>query len=43
MHSLHVLITPVHNWKSGICAGFRLRSDVILQKTLKIFRYNEKL
>jgi hypothetical protein len=43
MHSVHMLITPAHNWKARICAGFLLRRDVIPQKTLKIFRYNEKL
>ena len=43
MHSLHELITPVHNRKARDCAGFLLRRDVILQKTLKIFRYNEKV
>jgi|KBSMisStandDraft_5_1062788.scaffolds.fasta_scaffold01248_9 hypothetical protein len=43
MHSLHELITSVHNWKARVCAGFLSRRDVILQEMLKIFRYNEKL
>ena len=43
MHSVHALITSAHNWKARIWAVFLLRRDVILQKTLKIFRYNEKL
>jgi hypothetical protein len=43
MHSLHELITSVHNWKARIYAGFLLRRDVILQKTLKIFSHNEKV
>jgi hypothetical protein len=43
MHSLHVLITPVHDWQGRILAGFLSGRTVTLQKTLEIFRYTEKL
>ena len=43
MHSLHELITSVHNWRARVYAGFLLRRVVMLQKQLEIFRYKEKL
>jgi len=43
MHSLHELITSVHNWKARVGAGFLLRRAVMLQKRLEIGRYNVRL
>lgn len=36
MHSLHELITSLHNWKALCLRGFSVQEKAILQKTLKM-------
>jgi len=43
MHSLHVLITPVHDWEARILGGFLWGRTVMPQKTLEIFRHTKRL